>query len=107
MIPYLNHKIKVLHYADSQGRKARNEVMNKCNLNINSVVKPGAKFCDILPEKSEDLGKDDFMVIKAGSNDIIRKEMKDILVALRRTLGALYGTNVIVFSIPNDIYLPV
>jgi len=95
--------IKVHHFADSQGRNVYKEFLkdSRPNLNISSVVKPGAKFQDVLPENVDDLGKEDFLVIQAGSNDVCKNESKDILVTLRRKLGRLYGTNVIVLSIPH------
>ncbi|XP_039288371.1 uncharacterized protein LOC120352353 [Nilaparvata lugens] len=94
-------KIRVHHYADSQGRDVCKFIRNNNNYRFTSFVKPGAKFQDVLPDDLENFGERDFLVIQAGSNDISKNEAKDVLVAVRRNLAALYKTNVFVFSIPH------
>lgn len=96
-----NNKIKVHHYADSQGRSVYKELINGCDFNVTSVVKPGAKFRNVMPEKIDDLGQEDFLVIQAGSNDVSKNEANDVLEALRNRLDANDRINIIVFSIPH------
>lgn len=99
-----NINIKI--FSDSQGRLVATEILKKrpTGLNVTSEVKPNARFEDAtanFPSIATKLGSDDLAVFLAGTNDVARNELKNLLASLRQQLLSARGANVLVFSVPH------
>lgn len=67
------------------------------------MVKPNAKFGKVVNDNEKSFqyfGKNDFVVLMAGSNDIFCNEVVEILNGFEKCLGKLSNTNVIVAEFP-------
>lgn len=105
-------KPKILLYSDSYGRGVANQLKENNSLkkyDICGTVKPSACFADVVssvPEDAKELSSDDMVILVAGANDVARNNMEKAASGLKKTLGALTNTNVIVAKIPHRYDLP-
>jgi hypothetical protein len=77
---------------------------NNVHTSVFGEVRPSAKIRDVLKNCDSNcsiLGPQDHVVIMGGANDIAKKETKNCINALKRTLSALTSTNVVVLNIPT------
>jgi hypothetical protein len=99
--------MNIRFYADSQGRDVY-ENFNDDRHKFFSMIKPGAKFKDVVEETGQ-LNACDINVFLAGTNDVACNERKELHSSLRDKLRDLQNRragNVIVFSVPHRHDLP-
>lgn len=84
--PVIKNPINIHLYSDSQGINVQQKVAEISQFKISSFVKPGAKFKDVVSSHVDNLGKDDILVVLAGSNDVATNEVVDLLQSLKKTL---------------------
>jgi hypothetical protein len=92
---------KIMFYYDSYGRDIPFSLSKN---NEDSEVRPSVKIRDVLKNCERDcsiLGPQDHVVIMGGANHIAKKETKNCINTLKRTLSALTSTNVVVLNIPT------
>lgn len=89
-------------YSDSQGRGVYKDFCKQdTNHKFTAMVKPGAKFSQVVDGVSE-LGQCDIPVFLAGTNDIAHNEQKGLLSSLKKKLYELRSARqVVVFSVPH------
>jgi lysophospholipase L1-like esterase len=101
-------KPKVKLFADSQGRGIGKLLSDKSELSVTGDIKPGAKLQDIVPERIDNVGPEDYVVIMAGTNDVSRNEAKELMMTLRRRLEGLRQSSAkaLVMAVPHRHDLP-
>ena len=98
------NKARIHVYSDSHGRGLRNKVAEVINnAFVCGYVKPGASMPDIVRDidtECKTLSKKDCTVIFGGTNSVAKKQDREVVYCLKRTLPSLSQTNVIVIDIP-------
>lgn len=97
---------KILIMADSHGRGIAANLLAsvKSEFSVTSIVKPGAKTREVLANTtnvSENLKKEDAIVIISGSNDVARNESKQIIRSLAKNLPKLKNNKVCLIDVPK------
>lgn len=98
-------KNKILCCADSHGRDLAwhlNKIQKKHE--TVSFVRPGGctrQVLNIGNIEQENLGKNDVLVIIAGSNDVAKNEADEMFDHMSKTLENTCGTNVVLVELPN------
>jgi RNase H-fold protein (predicted Holliday junction resolvase) len=106
-IRYGTKKHKVIINGDSHLRDCAvgtNQFLNT-TYSVSSLIKPGATACQIIDSQENEcksLGKNDVMVISAGSNDIDSNSDKvsDVLCKMTKFMQNNNTTNIVIVGIP-------
>lgn len=103
---------RIVVLADSHGRNLSYRLQELCKYyNVCVYTKPGAKIKSIIKEGKHsisNLGKDDFLVVLAGTNDMNRNEPGQLTVGqgINHLISIGTKTNVIISSIPYRYDVP-
>lgn len=101
---------KVKLFGDSHGRGLSTNLSElRGDSEVSGFIKPGAPLSEVvkpLLKNADKLSSNDVTIIIGGSNDVARNEGHQAASALKKTLGKLTHTNVIVTNVPHRYDLP-
>lgn len=104
-----NNRPKLIIMADSHGKDLVHLIQQKTFVNVSATVRPGAKFNKVtydLKQLTKDLKEKDHLFVLAGTNDIERCGVKQLMSNIQDLIRDSKHTNLLLATIPMRHDLP-